>query len=151
MFEIDGDDIELLEVFPDRSGDEGSYEAVPSGLAEGPDGALYLSDLTGAPFPEGGAIIWRLGPDGFEEYATGFTTAESLAFGPDGDLYVVETRPGSEGRVLRLDAGETDGSKAEVIAEGLSFPTGIAVDDDNKVYVSNKSTVAGGGEILRIR
>jgi len=151
VVEIDRDgNVELVEAFPNRSDGTDTYEAVPSGLAEGPDGHLYMSDLTGAPFPEGGAIVWRLGSTGFEEYATGFTTAVDLAFGPDGSLYVVENRPGAAGRVMRLAPGETDAANAEVIIDDLVFPTGIAVDRHGAVYVSNNSVFAGAGEVLKI-
>lgn len=152
VFEIEEAELTLLEVFEDRSMGDVTFEAVPSGLTEGPDGALYLTDLTGGPFPEGGSIIWRLGDNGFEEYATGFTTAQSIAFDPDGHLYVVETRPFTpDGRVLRLVEGETDAAAADVVIDGLDFPIGIAIDDDGRVFISNNTVLAGEGEILRIR
>ncbi len=147
VHDVTDGDVDLVAVLPDRTSGSTSYEAVPSGLAEGPDGALYLSDVTGAPFPTGGAMVWRLGPNGFVPYATGFTTAIDLAFGPDGSLYVVENFPG---RVLRLDPGATDASGAEVVAEGLTFPTGIAVRDDGAVYVSDNGVFAGIGRVVRI-
>ena len=36
-------------------------QAVPTGIARGRDGALYVSQLTGFPFPVGGSSIWRFG------------------------------------------------------------------------------------------
>ena len=53
---------------------------MPSGLAFGPDGGLYLSDLTGAPFPENASIVWRWNGNAFVPFAEGFTTAVDLAF-----------------------------------------------------------------------
>ena len=60
-------------------------ESVPTGVVVGPDDAYYVSELTGAPFPAGGAVVWRVVPG--EEpsvYATGLTNGMDLAFGPDG-------------------------------------------------------------------
>jgi hypothetical protein len=37
-------------------------EAVPTAVAVGPDGAYYVSELTGFPFSKGAARIWRVAP-----------------------------------------------------------------------------------------
>ena len=34
-------------------------DAVPTNMVFGPDGAVYVSTLTGVPFPEGAATVWR--------------------------------------------------------------------------------------------
>ena len=67
-------------------------QAVPTGVVRGPDGAYYVSQLTGFPFPVGGARVFRVNPStgAFTTYATGFTNAIDLAFGRDGTLYVLE-------------------------------------------------------------
>src|SRR5439155_19944809 len=39
-----------------------SVQSVPSRVALGPDGALYVGELTGAPFAPGSARIWRVVP-----------------------------------------------------------------------------------------
>ena len=69
-------------------------------MAVGPDGAYYVGQLTGFPFPPGGASVFRIVPG--EEptgdtalwqgrlYASGFTNIIDVAFGPDGTLYVLE-------------------------------------------------------------
>ena len=80
-------------------------QAVPTGVVVGPDGATYVSQLTGFPFPVGGAKVFRIDPrsGAVSTYATGFTMGMDLAFGRDGTLYVVEIdsnsllQPGSEG------------------------------------------------------
>ena len=38
----------------------------PTGVVKGPDGALYVSQLTGFPFPVGGANVYRIDPRGGE-------------------------------------------------------------------------------------
>ncbi|MCM4079709.1 ScyD/ScyE family protein [Actinoplanes sp. TRM88002] len=63
---------------------------VPTAVAQGPDGALYVGELTGYPFPPGRARVWRVVPGRPPEvYAGGFTAVTDLAWGPDG-LYVLE-------------------------------------------------------------
>jgi len=114
----------------------------------GPDGAVYVSTLTGVPFPEGAATVWRWDGVQATPYAEGLTTVIDLDFGPDGSLYVVEMRSviGLSGRVLRI---ATDGTRT-VVADGLDFPTGVAVGD-RVFYVTNHGTSPGVGEVLRFR
>src|SRR5690606_14370016 len=75
-------------------------EAVPTSVTQGPDGAWYVSELTGFPFEVDAARIWRvedMNADGdalddgeMSVYAEGFTAALDLAFDPEGQLYVLE-------------------------------------------------------------
>jgi len=65
-------------------------QAVPTGMAIGPDNQLYIGQLTGFPFPVGGANVYRFNGTNLEEFATGFTNIIDLAFAPDGSLYVLE-------------------------------------------------------------
>ena len=49
-------------------------EAVPTSVVEGPDGAFYVGQLTGFPFPVGGANVYRVRPGKAPTvYASGFT------------------------------------------------------------------------------
>ena len=132
-------------------------QAVPTGVVEGPDGFYYVSQLTGFPFPVGGASVFRVNPrtGAYTVYATGFTMIMDLAFGDDGTLYVLEI---DSDNIL---GGSTDGGlwtvskrgrtqKVALPAGTLTEPGGIAVGRHDKLYVSNHSREAGNGEVLRI-
>ena len=130
-------------------------QAVPTSVAIGPDGAYYVGQLTGFPFPVGGASVWRIAPG--EEpavYASGFTNIMDLAFAPDGTLWVVEFAKNGllsgdpTGALLSVPAG---GGEATLVAsDGLMVPGGVAVDANGTVYVSNGSVMPGGGSIVTL-
>lgn len=140
----------------DMSATEG--HVVPTGMAVGPDGLLYISNLLTFPAVEGGAKIWTLTPDGtLTEYATGLTAVLGLAFDSDGRLYALETTAGGSpdapiipgtGRVVRL----ADDGSWEVIATGLVFPTGMTFGDDGMLYVSNFGFgfPPGAGQVVKV-
>ncbi len=67
-------------------------DAVPTAVVQGPDHDLYVSQLTGFPFPVGGANIYRVDKRGGEPevYASDLTNVTDLAFDRHGNLYVVE-------------------------------------------------------------
>jgi hypothetical protein len=133
-------------------------EAVPTAVARGPDGALYVGELTGFPFVPGVANIYRLVPGQDPVvHCTGFKAIMDLAFGPDGSLYVVENATGgvppfglfflpNTGRLTRV---APDCTVAPVL-EGLNRPTAVAVGADGAVYVTNNGVTAGAGEVLRL-
>ncbi|MGH3748937.1 MAG: ScyD/ScyE family protein, partial [Micromonosporaceae bacterium] len=66
-------------------------QSVPTSVARGPDGAFYVGELTGFPFPPGAARIHRVLPGQPPEvFATGFTNIIDIGFTPYGELYVLE-------------------------------------------------------------
>ena len=66
-------------------------DAVPTSVVRGRDGAYYISQLTGFPFEQGDANIWRVVPGRAPTvYASGLTNVTDLAFARDGSLYAVE-------------------------------------------------------------
>ena len=93
-------EISTVAVFPDRLitpppgmglPDPFPMQAVPTNVVVGPDGALYVSQLTGFPFPIGAANVYRVEPGSEPEvYASGLTNVTDLAFDHHGNLYVVE-------------------------------------------------------------
>ena len=128
-----------------------SSQAVPTEVVRGPDGALYVSTLTGAPFLPGLARIYRVSEGGTSTvYRDGFTAITDFAFAPDGSLYVLQFASelflGGAGSVVRV---APDGTRTTLI-DNLIAPTGIAVGPDGAVYVTNKGVLVGAGEVLRI-
>lgn len=127
-------------------------QAVPTSVAIGPDGAKYVSQLTGFPFPVGKAIIYRVVPGHAPaKYATGLTNVTDLAFAPDGTLYAVEIATkgltGSPiGSVVRIPAG---GGTPTTVVGGLFAPYGIALHHGS-AYVTTYSVAAHAGQVLRI-
>src|SRR4029450_9905778 len=57
-------------------------QAVPTTVAKGPDGALYVGQLTGFPFPAGAANVYRVPADGGAPtiFSSGFTKIIDIAF-----------------------------------------------------------------------
>jgi glucose/arabinose dehydrogenase len=151
--------ISVIAVFPQRDvtmpdGTQGPMDAVPTTVAVGPDGAYYVGELTGFPFPVGGARIYRVAPgEAPEVYAAGFTSVIDLAFAADGSLLVLEFAKNSilsgdpAGALLRLNP---DGTRETLLEEGLVSPTAVAIGKDGAVYIANHGEESGLGEVLRV-
>jgi hypothetical protein len=133
-------------------------QAVPTSLAVGPDGALYVGTLRGVPSLPGTAGVFRVVPGQAPVAAvTGLTTVTDIAFDHHGRLLVLELKtggllspPATPGALLRVDHGQV----TTLPVSGLSSPTGLAVGPDGAVYVANNGTAAGtaapSGEVLKI-
>jgi hypothetical protein len=125
-------------------------DSVPTAVALGPDGAYYVGELTGGPFPVGEARVYRVAGGAPTVYCGGFTAIIDIAWGPDGHLYVLQfaTGPGltGPGILYRVDSGCT---KTPVVTD-LVAPGGVTFGPDGAIYISNKSVLAGAGEVLRI-
>ena len=141
--------ISTLAVFPARPGRP--TDAVPTDVVRGPDGAYYVSELSGVPFTDGAARVYRVVPGQAPEvYLSGFKTIIDLAFGPDGSLYVLQHATGpvffpGPGQLIRV---APNGDRA-VVVNGLSRPSSVVVDEDGTIYISNRGTSVGTGEVLR--
>ena len=127
--------------------------AVPTTVVRGPGGDLYVGQLTGFPFPIGGARVYRVEEgEAPEIYADGFTNIIDIAFGKDGSLYVLEIAHNSllaaepEGALIKVDPS----GDREIIAEDLFFPGGVALGKDDEIYVTNCGVCFDDGEVLRI-
>ena len=140
----------------------GTIDSVPTSVAVGPDGAYYVGELTGFPFPPTEANIYRVGRPGEppEGCLTGFTTIIDIAFDKRGSLYVLEYS-GTLIRVVpdRSAARDWDhhgdmcaqyiaGDRMPVLT-GLTNPTSVAVGPDDALYISNRGIFPGTGEVIR--
>jgi hypothetical protein len=162
--------VSTLAVFPNRMVDAPPFlglppgtqipmDAVPTSVVQGPDGAFYVGQLTGFPFPVGGANVYRVPAGGGdpEIFASGLTAIVDIAFGPDGKLYVLEIAKNGllaafgsgdwTGRLVRIEA---DGSQTEIASEGLVAPGGMTFGPGGAIYVTNYSTSADSGQVIKI-
>jgi hypothetical protein len=156
---IDGSELAVQSVFDTRpvtnpfGGLDIPMQSVPTSIAMSPDGAYYVGELTGFPFPEDAARVLRIEGEQPVVYADEFTNIIDLAFDPEGSLYVLEYAANS---ILSGDpTGELsrvapDGTRTTIASEGLISPTGLALGPDGGIYISNNGFLAGQGQIIRI-
>jgi hypothetical protein len=165
VLEVDPDtgDITMVAFLEDRfapappflqlpPGTEIPMQAVPTNLAEAADGSVLISQLTGFPFPVGGANVYALTetttPDVELE---GFTNAMDLVL-VDDDLYVVEFAQdgllaGPAGALVRV---RPDGTRVSLLRDDLPAPGGVAADADGMLHLTINSIGApGSGAVLR--
>ncbi|MGI9599430.1 MAG: ScyD/ScyE family protein, partial [Acidimicrobiales bacterium] len=152
--------ISVVAVFPNRNvplpdGSIRAMQSVPTSVAKGPDGALYVGELTGVPFPKGGARVYRVVPGHEPEiYADGFTNITDIGFDRDGNLYVLQIS--TEGLLAgdfggRLIQVAPDGTRTVLLdGDDLNAPFGLAISRRGEIFVSNCSICAGAGEVLRL-
>lgn len=125
-------------------------DAVPTCVAEGPDGALYIGQLTGAGNGAGVANVYRWTPSaGLTVWQKGFSAITGCGFGKDGSFYVTElTKVGFPpsgppgGDVIKI---AKNGTRTTLGTGQLFFPNGFAAGDDGAIYVSNWSVRPGSG------
>ena len=144
-----------------------SDSSVPTCVARGPDGALYVGELLGGFYSPGHARIWRVVPGHAPKvWATGLTTVQGCGFGQDGAFYATEFQVGGlnedptaspAGDVVRIDR---HGHRTHLGAGQLFYPSGFAAGSDGAIYVSNCSIAPAsgmgpqlcrtGGQVVRI-
>lgn len=147
-------------------------QPVPNSVAVGPDGAIYAGELTGladgAPFgaPTGVSRVWRIEPgttdavcpsDDCQVVLNGFTSVIDMAFGPEGDLYVVEydengwlsvvvpAIPTAGGTVNRCDLDTGTCEVAEIggeTLEGLTTPAALTFDKRGGAWLLENNLAA---------
>ena len=131
-------------------------DPVPTGIGANPDGGVYVSLLSGGPFPTGAAKIHGLAEDGtLTDAAMGLTMCTDVKVGPDGNLYAVQISldflaetPGP-GNVVRIGADGT----LEPVVEGLMLPNSIAFDAEGNLLIAIGAVTPPGsppvGALLR--
>jgi hypothetical protein len=126
---------------------QGGIQPVPTAVVVGPDGAYYVGELTGGPFPTGLSRVWRIAPGtrharcGSSPACTvvlsGLTAIIDLQFGPNGKLYVAQIEDegvgalegggGIGGSVHACDVGT---GTCTTVASGIPILTSIAFRGD---------------------
>ena len=145
-------------------------DAVPTSVAVGPDGAYYVAELSGVPFTDTRANVYRVVPGEparlfliDDACIGGFKAVLDIAFDPPGNLYVLQhstgaLQQGGPGILIRVtpsqDGGDIcaryrAGTRTTVLG-GLIFPTSVAVGPDGALYVTNRGRSVGTGEVLRL-
>ncbi len=153
-------DIQTAAVFPTQvfPGFPFPSQSVPTGVTIGLDNNLYVSELTGFPFPVGGARIYQTPNNSINNnnpdiYLQGFTNLIDLAFGNNGNLYALEFAANSilsgdpTGALIEI---KPNGDRRTILSEGLINPTALTIDQDNNIYISNQGFIAGTGQVIKI-
>jgi DNA-binding beta-propeller fold protein YncE len=135
-------------------------ESVPTAVAAGPDGAIYVSQLTSFPFWEGTSSVLRISSDGgsITTFASGFTAVVDLAFDAGGALYVLEIASGHSGAFPPFNPGlgagrlkrKCPGADPTLLLDGLTYAAGVAIGPDGAAYITNYGTSPTKGEVLRL-
>jgi hypothetical protein len=147
-------------------------EAVPTSVAIGPRGDIYVGELQGFPFRPGTSHVWKIDDDAegatctvgvwdrdCRVYAKGLTAIQDITFNPhSGKLYVYEL---AKDGVLAFEAGfetgafppavllEVSGHWRRELAKGqLSQPGGIAFGRGGHLYATDG--MFGDGRLVRV-
>jgi len=118
-------------------------DSVPTCLAKGPDGALYIGELLGGYLTAGHARVWRYSHGAARVWKTGFTAVNGCGFDSRGNFYATEIFAHG------LTSGSPVGALVQVAKNGhrsawgagqLYAPSGFASRGAD-VYVSNWSVM----------
>lgn len=165
LFVTPAGQVSTLAVFPERQmpappsfnlppGTMLPMQSVPMGVVYR-DGAYYVAELTGRPFTQGSARIFKVVP-GQEPvvYAEGLTTVVDIAFGPDGSLYALEFTHTSMfgpsrgvGALMRIRG---EGQTPELVLDKVDHPGGIAIRN-RSAYITTCSVCASTGSVVKLR
>lgn len=128
---------------------------VPTGVAVGPDGDIYVSFLSGFPFPPEGSRIERWSGGELIETYGGLTLVTDVLVTDDGTIYAVEMAAGLGDRGFIPDSGRVVIVSDEGITpvlENLRVPYGLAQAPDGSLAVSIVAAfdAAGNGMVIAV-
>lgn len=148
-------------------------EHVPTSITVGPDGALYVAELSAIPYPTGYSRVIRIAdpeattgfdgqiPSGEPQvYASGFSQINGLSFDGQGNLYVLEylnaatiydpTSVPAELPPSKLVRVGTDGTRQTISGPELKLGNYVLADKaTGDVYVSINNADTTNGLVLR--
>jgi hypothetical protein len=145
-------------------------QPVPTSIALGWDGYIYVGELKGFPGPTNESNIWRISPkasfaqcgaspDCVKVFDGGFTSIIDLAFGPDGKLYVAEMDESSWAAV-EIFGAPTGGTvnacslwsrRCQEVATDIIELTAITFAKDGALWGTQNSLDIGAAEVVRLR
>jgi hypothetical protein len=144
-------------------------QPVPTSIAIGPDGYIYVGELKGFPAPTGESNIWRVSPaatgaqcgasaDCVKVFDGGFTSIIDLAFGDDGQLYVAEMDEASWAAVEitgnpiggSINACDVNSATCDEVANGIHELTAISLGKDGSLWATQHSLVPGSAELFQV-
>jgi hypothetical protein len=132
-------------------------ETVPTGVALGPDGNAYVSELIGFPFPLRASGVWRVNPDAVgagcngspdrpvmpgKKVTTGFSGINDVTIDKRGNLYVTEL---SVDGIWSVEMGFSDPSALT----GKGRVTKVSKNGDKTVLGKTALTVPGSAVVTR--
>ena len=129
-----------------------AYDPVPTGIALGANGEVFVAQLTGFPFPVGEAKVFRILDDLLSVYAGGLTNLIDVAVGEDGSVYALELDSDSLLGPLTTGALYSVGPSGtkDLLLGGLERPTGLAAGPNGRLYVSVNGLSATGGQVIEL-
>lgn len=150
--------ISVLTYFPVPVG--APADSVPTCVATGPDGALYVGELLGGYYTPGTARVWRVVPGHAPQvWRSGFSAINGCGFDRAGNFYATEFQSG--GLAADSPAGDVvkvtpAGARTTLGTGSLFTSSGFAAGRDGSIYVSNWSILPGDthggptGQIVRL-
>ncbi len=132
-----------------------SIQSVPTDVVKGADGAYYICEFSGFPFPEGGAKIYKISANGeLEVFADGFTQLIDMTFDAEGNLYVLQHmnqsgwKGNADGALIKISS---NGERTTLIeGNGLEMPSALTIGPDGAFYIINRGGRPGIGQVIRI-
>jgi hypothetical protein len=144
-----------------------TFQSVPTGIVQSPDGDFTVAEYSYFPYPEGRARLYSVDEDLNinEKYTTdgdGFTQLTGTAYDDEGNLYVLQHMNTSEWKNI-LQGGEVigdisssiikvaaDGTREEVWnGNGLEAASGLTYRD-GALYTANRARLADVGQLVKI-
>ena len=134
---------------------EWKVQSVPTSVTRGRYGEIYISELTGFPFPEGAARVHRALPWGgqsrpplrglHERHRRCVRRVRERLRAEIG--HRLNFAPPTSGQLIKVSAAT--GVRTPV-ATGLTFPSGVAIGPDGNAYVTEFGVSKGAGRVVRI-
>jgi len=154
--------VSVLAYFPN----EIIRDAIPTCVAQGPDGALYIGTLALVDTLQLGpsAKVYRVDPSNVNTidptmtpmtlWATGLNPINGCTFGPDGNFYASQLFTNGfddpRGDVVKIPFSQPT-THISLTNGALSFAGGVAVAPNGDVFVADGTAFVPEGRIVRIR